>query len=300
MILRDLGEFNLIKRLSRRIKLSACVVKGIGDDAAVLRYKKDRHLLFTTDMLIEGRHFLKSSGGYLIGKKSMSVNVSDIAAMGGIPLAAVISLGVPPSLSLDFVDGLYRGIREIAGKFKIDLVGGDTVRSKKIVINIALTGEVEKASLVLRNGARPGDVIFVTGAIGGSLNKRHLNFTPRVKEAGFLVKSYKIHSMIDVSDGLIADLGHILESSRVGAIIHEKDIPISRDAKNFKTAIVDGEDFELIFTVSNRTADRLIKKWPFRTRLSKIGHICKDCKCLCLISKDNKKQKQKIKGYAHF
>ncbi|MBU1887774.1 MAG: thiamine-phosphate kinase [Candidatus Omnitrophica bacterium] len=300
MILRDLGEFNLIKRLSKCVKLSACVVKGIGDDAAVLRYKKDRHLLFTTDMLIEGRHFLKSSGGYRIGKKSMSVNVSDIAAMGGRPLAAVISLGVPPSLSVDFVDGLYRGIRKIAGKFKIDLVGGDTVRSKKIVINIALTGEVEKANLVLRNGARPGDVIFVTGAIGGSLNNRHLNFMPRIKEASFLVKNYNIHSMIDVSDGLIADLGHILESSKAGAIIHEKDIPISRDAKNFKTAIVDGEDFELIFTVSNRTADRLVKKWPFRTRLSKIGKVCNKSTGLCIVMRNGGKETIKPWGYEHF
>ncbi|MFH1854457.1 MAG: thiamine-phosphate kinase [Candidatus Omnitrophota bacterium] len=300
MILRDLGEFNLINRISRRVKLSANVVKGIGDDTAVLKYKKDRYLLFTTDMLLEDKHFLKRSGGYLIGKKSIAVNISDIAAMGGIPLAGVISLGVPPSLGVDFVDRLYRGIKEMARKFKIDLVGGDTISSEKIVINIALIGEVEKKNLVLRNGAAPGDVIFVTGEIGGSIKGRHLNFTPRVKVARFLVEKYKIHSMIDISDGLIIDLSHILESSSVGAVIYEKDMPVSRDAKNSKTAIRDGEDFELVFTVSKAVADRLVKDWPFKTRLSIIGKTCNKSSGFSLVRKNGVKEKIKPMGYEHF
>ncbi|MBU1932300.1 MAG: thiamine-phosphate kinase [Candidatus Omnitrophica bacterium] len=300
MILKDLGEFNLINRLSKRVRLSAGVVKGIGDDAAVLRYKRDRHLLLTTDMLIEGRHFLRSSGGYLIGKKAMSVNVSDIAAMGGRPLAAVISLGVPPSLGVGFIDALYKGIREVAEKFKIDLVGGDTVRSEKIIINVALTGEVKKGNLVLRNGASPGDVIFVTGSIGGSLSGRHLSFTPRVKEALFLAENYRVHSMIDVSDGLIADLGHILRDSRVGGVIYERAIPLSRHAKDFNSAVMDGEDFELVFTVPGRDADKLLKAWPFKTRLSRIGEIRPGPRRLYLVAKNKEIQKIKPKGYAHF
>lgn len=300
MILKDLGEFNLIQRVSRRMDLSADVIKGIGDDAAVLRYKKDKYLLFTADMLLEGRHFVKSSGGYLIGKKSIAASVSDIAAMGGLPLSAVISLGVPSSLNVGFVDGLYRGIKEIAKKFKIDIVGGDTINAEKIIINIALIGEVEKGSLVLRSSARPCDAIFVTGEIGGSIKGKHLRFTPRIKESRFLVKNYKINSMIDVSDGLIADLNHILESSDRGAVIYEDAIPVSRHAKNCKSAITEGEDFELVFTMPQKDVGRLCKRWPFDTKLSVIGTICQRNEGLYLIRKNGIKTKIKPIGYSHF
>ncbi len=300
MKIRDLGEFDLIERISGRVKLSSRVVKGIGDDAAVLSYKKDKYLLFTSDMLVEGRHFYRRSGGYLIGKKALSVNVSDIAAMGGFPVSAVISLGVPGSLGLKYADELYRGIRAVAKRFKIDLVGGDTVSSKEIIINIALLGEVEKKNLVLRSGARKGDLIFLTGAIGGSSKGRHLGFMPRLKEARFLAKNFRVHSMIDVSDGLLADLGHILESSKVsGAVIHEKDIPVSKDAKDFNSAVIEGEDFELVFTVSQAEAKTLTKKWPFKTRLSRIGEVCR-VKGLHLVRKTGTKTKVRPLGYTHF
>lgn len=300
MKIRDLGEFDLIERISGRVKLSSRVVKGIGDDAAVLSYKKDKYLLFTSDMLVEGRHFYRRSGGYLIGKKALSVNVSDIAAMGGFPVSAVISLGVPGSLGLKYADELYRGIRAVAKRFKIDLVGGDTVSSKEIIINIALLGEVEKKNLVLRSGARKGDLIFLTGAIGDSSKGRHLGFMPRLKEARFLAKNFRVHSMIDVSDGLLADLGHILESSKVsGAVIHEKDIPVSKDAKDFNSAVIEGEDFELVFTVSQAEAKTLTKKWPFKTRLSRIGEVCR-VKGLHLVRKTGTKTKVRPLGYTHF
>ena len=300
MILKSLGEFNLIKRIARRIKLSRGTVKGIGDDAAVLRYKKDKYLLFTSDMLVEARHFYRWSGGYLVGKKSLSVNISDIAAMGGQPRFAVVSLGVPSSLNLKYIDDLYKGIRTVAKKFKIDLVGGDTVNSKKIIINIALLGEVEKKRLVLRSGAREGDSIFVTGMVGGALKGRHLSFTPRLKEARFLTKNFKVHSMIDISDGLIADLGHILGSSNVGAVIYEKDIPVSKDAKGFASAIKEGEDFELIFTMSRAASRRMIYAWPFRTRLSRIGEICKGRRGLYVVAKGGQRKKIAPAGYTHF
>ena len=300
MILKDLGEFNLIKRIAGRIKPSGAVVKGIGDDAAVLKYKKDRYLLFTSDMLVEGRHFYRRSGGYLIGKKSLSANISDIAAMGGVPGFTLVSLGAPASLSVKYIDELYRGIRDVAKKFKVDLVGGDTVSSEKIIINIALLGEVEKDKLVLRSGAREGDSIFVTGLIGGAMRGKHLTFTPRAKESRFLVNNFKIHSMIDVSDGLTADLGHILESSSVGAIIYEKNISISKDAKDFSSAIKEGEDFELVFAIAQAEGRRLVKAWPFKTRLSRIGEICKNPRGLYIVSRSGKKQKITPIGYAHF
>ncbi|MBU1853868.1 MAG: thiamine-phosphate kinase [Candidatus Omnitrophica bacterium] len=300
MILKDLGEFRLIDRIARHIKLSSRSIKGIGDDTAVLRYTEKKYLLFTCDMLIEGRHFLRTSGGYLIGKKSLSASISDIAAMGGEPRFFLVSLGVPASLNLKYVDCIYRGIRDVAKKFNVDLVGGDTVSSGNIIVNIALLGEVEKNKLVLRSGAKEGDEIFITGFIGGAAEGRHLTFSPRLKEARYLARNFKIHSMIDVSDGLVADLGHILGSSKLGAVIYERDIPISKSAKNFKSAIKEGEDFELVFTMSRGEGKRLTASWPFSTRLSKIGEVCRRRKGMSLVRKNGKKESMIPGGYTHF
>jgi len=299
MRLKDLGEFNLIERIAGTVKTSTRVIKGIGDDTAVLGYRKDKFLLFTCDMLIEDRHFYRRTPAYLVGKKSLSANISDIASMGGEPRFFLLSLGVPGSLDVRYVNDLYGGLRDTAKKFKIDLVGGDTINSRKIIIGIALLGEVEKKNLVLRSGAKKGDSIFITGNIGGSLKARHLNFTPRLKEARFLVNHFKVHSMIDSSDGLIQDLGHILKSSRKGALIHEKNISLSRDAKDFRHAIRDGEDFELVFTMSKVSGNRLMKIWPFKTRLSKIGEITGG-RGLKLVRENGKEEILKAKGYRHF
>ena len=301
MILRNLGEFNLINRISKSVKLSSNVIKGIGDDAAVIKHTKNSYLLFSCDMLLEDRHFKRQSGGYLIGKKALSINVSDIAAMGGMPEYCVVSLGVPGSLRAKYVDDIYKGIKAAARKFKIDLVGGDTIRSKKIIIDIAVLGKVERENLVLRSDAMAGDWIFVTGSLGGSLKGKgkHLNFTPRLKEARFLVNNFKVNAMIDVSDGLLADLGHILEESKKGADVYERCVPVSKDAKDFDSAVRDGEDFELVFTVPKRQGNRLIKKWPFKTRLSRIGEICRD-KGLYVVRENGKREKVKAAGYRHF
>ena len=300
MKLKDLGEFNFINRISKTIKLSNLVIKGIGDDTAVLCYTKDKYLLFTTDMLVEGKHFYKSDKAELVGKKAISCNISDVAAMGGVPKFAVISVGLPGSLDLEYADGLYKGIKKAADGFGVDLVGGDTVSSKKIVINIALTGEVENKNLTLRSGAKENDAIFITGCIGGSIKLKHLNFTPRLKEARYIVKNFKINSMIDVSDGLLADLGHILKESDKGAIIYERSIPISKNASNFNSAVRDGEDFELVFTLPESNAARLKKIWPFKTKISEIGRICSSHKGFFLVRKNGKSEKMKPEGFAHF
>lgn len=300
MKLKDLGEFNFINRISKTIRLSHHVVKGIGDDAAVLSYTKDKYMLFTTDMLVEDRHFYKGSRARLVGEKALSSNISDIAAMGGMPKFAVVSIGLPGSLSLRYADELYKGIKNAADRFSVDLVGGDTVGSDKIVVNVALIGEVEKKNLALRSSAKEKDIIFVTGNIGGSIKGRHLNFIPRLKEARFLVKNFKINSMIDVSDGLLADLGHILEDSKKGAMISEAQIPVSRDAQDFDSAIRDGEDFELIFTISEKDAVRLIKIWPFDTRISKIGRILNKQKGFYLERRTGQLKRIKPEGFTHF
>jgi len=300
MRLRRLGEFELIKRISKKIPLSHAVVKGIGDDAAVIRYTDKKYLLFTCDMLLEGKHFFRDTDSYLVGKKALSVNVSDIAAMAGVPKFALVSIGVSPFLDVKYIDELYRGITDVAKEFKIDIVGGDTIASEKIIVDISLIGEVEKENVVFRSGARDKDAIFVTGQIGGSLRDgRHLDFTPRLKEARFLAKNFKVTSMIDISDGLLADLGHIIELSGKGCIIREADLPISDSARDIETAIRDGEDFELLFTVPNLEADRLIDRWPFKTRLSRIGFITAT-RDLHIIKKTGKTIKVKPEGYRHF
>ncbi|MDO8603253.1 MAG: thiamine-phosphate kinase [Candidatus Omnitrophota bacterium] len=300
MRLKDLGEFNFINRISKTIKLSSRVIKGIGDDAAVLRHTKDKYLLFTADMLVEGKHFHKGAKAGLVGGKALSCSVSDIAAMGGVPKFAVISIGLPGSLGLKYADGIYKGIKKAADRFGVDLVGGDTVGSEKIIINIALTGEVEKKSLALRSNAEENDAIFVTGNIGGSIKLKHLNFTPRLKEARFLVKNFTVNSMIDISDGLLADLGRILKESGKGAIIYESAIPVSKNALGFDSAVRDGEDFELIFTLPESSACRLKKFWPFKTKISEIGRICSFRKGFFLVRKNGKSERIKPAGFTHF
>ncbi|MFH1782802.1 MAG: thiamine-phosphate kinase [Candidatus Omnitrophota bacterium] len=300
MILRDLGEFNLIDRIKKDISKSSSVIKGIGDDTAVLRYKKGKFLLFTIDMLIEGRHFTKKLDPYLVGKKALSVSISDIASMGGIPTNFLVSLGVKSGLDVKYIDRLYRGMKDVAKRFNINLVGGDTVKSEKIIIDIALLGEVKKKDLTLRSNAKDKDLIFLTGDIGGSIKNKHFNFTPRIKEAQFLVKNFKISSMIDVSDGLSQDLGHILKASSVGGVIHEEKIPLSKDARDFNSSLSDGEDFELVFTLPKKEGLRLMKIWPFKTRLSNIGEITSSNKGIMLVLKDGKISKLKVKGYTHF
>src|SRR3989338_7089247 len=253
MRLKDIGEIGLIKRLDRKTHLDKSVIKGIGDDAAVIRWRRDKYLLFTCDMLIEDVHFkLKRAAPSQIGWKAIARNISDIAAMGGVPRYALISIGLAPNTSVGFLDELYSGIRKCAKIFKVNIVGGDTGRSKKLVIDVSLIGKVEKRSVVTRSGAKIGDIILVTGSIGGSGKGKHLNFMPRLKEARRLVKNF----MIDVSDGLALDLWRILYASRVGARISKDAVPISREADSFEKAISEGEDFELLFTMNPKETER--------------------------------------------
>jgi thiamine-monophosphate kinase len=161
-----------------------------------------------------------------------------------------------------------------------------------------MLGTVEKKYLCTRDGARPGDIIFVTGDLGGSIRGKHLKFTPRLKEARFLVKNFKVNSMIDISDGLTQDLGHILRESRAGAIIYEDLIPISQDARSLEEALFMGEDFELLFTLSSVEAKKLLDKKLNRFR--PIGEIVERKYGLRLIDKRNRERMVKPKGYRHF
>ncbi len=264
---KDYGEFGIIDLIKKYTPVSSKVIKGIGDDTAILPYKTGKYLLFTTDMLIEDVHFTKKTPAHAIGHKAVACSISDIAAMGGLPTYAVVSLGVPKDLKTTYIRQLYQGMQKIAKDFQVDIVGGDTVKSDNIVINVALIGEVAKKYLVFRNGARIGDKIFITGPLGKSfVSGYHLKFIPRVKEAQYLVKNFKPTSMMDISDGLASDLEHVLKASNVGAVIDKDKIPRRKKA-SLEEALCDGEDFELLFTLSSKESKRC--------RFYEIGEIIK-------------------------
>ncbi len=220
MLISKIGEFGLIERFRKVIKTDHSVIKGSGDDCAVLKFDKSNYQLYTCDMLVQDVDFSPKDKPYLIGRKSLAVQISDISACGGLPRYCLISLSMPPKTRLEFVNKLFKGMLDMAGEYNINIVGGDLSRGKQLAIDVSMLGVVEKKNLVLRSKARKGDIIFVTGTLGGSIRGKHLSFRPRLKEARFLVNNFKINSMIDISDGLTQDLGHILKQSSVGAVIY--------------------------------------------------------------------------------
>lgn len=296
--LQRLGEFGLIERIARGIRVNKSVICGIGDDAAVLAYTKEKYLLLTTDMLVEGVHFSLAEATYAqIGRKSLAVNISDIAAMGGIPKYAVIAVGLPKAICIRAVDEMVRGITSLAKEFGINIVGGDTVRAHKIILCVSLMGEVKKRNLTLRSGAKPGDLIFVTGTLGGSRRLKQFNFIPRVKEAQKLIARFRPTAMIDLSDGLASDLARISEASKVGAVIFKESIPLSRGA-TLQSALDEGEDFELLFTLSLDTARKFSKQDNFPVTC--IGKIVEQKRGLHLIDQKARCIPLKQKGFKHF
>jgi thiamine-monophosphate kinase len=295
--LKRLGETGLIERLAK-------YAKGIGDDCGVIRLSKKKSLLVTIDMLLEDTDFrLKEASPYQIGWKSLACGLSDIAAMGGTAKYAVVSLGLPEELTVEFIDEMYRGIRALAKKFNVDIVGGDTNSSSKLIVDVAVLGFTGQAPPVLRSGAKKGDIICVTGSLGGSYkSKRHLTFTPRLAESRCLVSGFKINSMIDISDGLSTDLSHIAKASGVGACIYEELIPVSKDAKGVAAALNEGEDFELLFTMPLSEARRLAKRTleVNGVKITQIGEILDNRIGVKIIGKDGRATDLKAKGFSHF
>ena len=298
MLITKLGEFGLIERFNKQIKLDKTVIKGPGDDCAVIKFSKDRYMLLSCDMIVEGVDFLRGDNPYLIGHKALAVSISDIAACGGLPQYAVVSMAMPKKTSLLRADRVTKGIFDLARKYKVNIVGGDLSCADKLIIDISITGFVEKKSLVLRSGAKKGDIIFVSGGLGGSCRGKHLSFTPRLKEARYLVNKYKINAMIDISDGLCQDLGHILLSSRAGAILYEKLIPFSKSAKGLQDALYSGEDFELLFTAGHAQAKDIISNttMPFMP----IGEIVDRKYGLRIIDDKGGETKPDKQGFQHF
>lgn len=294
----QLSESDLIKRIAGKIKTDTSVVCGIGDDTAVLRYTKGKYLLFTTDMLIEDVDFTQEAQPREIGHKALACSLSDIAAMGGSPTHALVSIGIPKQNPARFIDGFYEGMLRLARKFKVNIAGGDLSASGKVIIDVSMIGEVDSKKVALRKGAMPGDIIFVSGPLGGSLYGRHLRFTPRIKEAQYLVNNYTLHAMLDISDGLSIDLGRLCAASKAGAVIYENLIPVSSDAKSQDEALTMGEDFELLFAMPVNEARRLIKN---RGGIFKaIGEMRERKYGIWLITKESEEKPLELRGYQHF
>jgi thiamine-monophosphate kinase len=269
-----MNELELISRLVPLLPTNDQVVAGAGDDCAVLDLGiEERLVLFKTDAVVEGVHFTRDTPAGKVGYKALARALSDIAAMGGTPTAAVVTLGLPSPFDPEYVAGLYAGMGELAGRTNVAIAGGETTTNpERLLISIALIGTVPRGRWASRAGSRAGDAIFVTGRLGGSLAGRHLEFEPRLAEARWLTGHFAIHAMIDLSDGLASDLRRLMEASHLGAELNKASIPISRAARlrarqgdgakpPLLAALTDGEDFELLFTVGRRDAVALLDAW---------------------------------------
>jgi thiamine-monophosphate kinase len=279
----DRPEFALIDWIRSQVRDRDPVLIGIGDDAASLRPTAGRETLVAIDMLMEGVHFtFPPATPQLAGRKALAVNLSDIAAMAGRPTAAFVSVALPNGRGLDFAKDVHQGLLELADEYDVVVAGGDTNSwNGPLVISVTVVGEPILQRPVCRRGAAAGDWLFVTGALGGSLSSgRHLTFPPRLAEARELANRVNLHAMLDISDGLAADLSHMLKASQVGAILDADQIPLTESAKTCGDArsalmhgLSDGEDFELLFAVSPEDGQLLLSNWREETRLTKIGEI---------------------------
>lgn len=299
------GEFNFIRRF--KSKFDDLLVNdefGIGDDCAVIP-DGDESLLVTTDMLIEDVHFLRDAiSPEDLGYKSLAVNLSDIAAMGGQPLGSFLSIAIPSNVEISYLDGFMEGYHDLSAKYHVPLLGGDTTKSfDKIAINVCVYGKANNSCVKYRKDAVVGDDICVTGPLGDSaaglkaifekikpndaintLLAKHHKPEPRLLEGCYLASSKEVHAMMDISDGLASDLKHILNLSKVSAKINVDNIPISKEleyaCENYswdmnKLVVGGGEDYELLFTVADSQFDSLNAKFfdKFGKNICKIGNI---------------------------
>lgn len=342
MKLKQIGEFGLIARLKEKVRRqNRRVIAGIGDDAAAVRALAGEILLLTTDILVEGVHFdRRIQSFWQIGWRAAVANVSDIAAMGGLPHHALVSICLPETVSVEQVDELYEGMQAAADEYHFGIVGGDTVSSPRdLVVSLCLFGEVEEDNLVLRGGAQPGDLICTTGELGGSqaglamlklalfkgsggptslpesewsaVRERHLQPRARLREARLLAQESVAHAMIDVSDGLGGDVRHIAEQSGVGAEILVEKIPIGPQthrvaqhlgASGLDFALGGGEDFELLFTIS---PDDFIGaaeriRRETGTAICAIGKVLPMGEGIVLVSPEGERTALLTEGYQHF
>lgn len=330
MKLSEIGEFGFIDRIKPGCLIrQAGVIKGIGDDCCVFRKSNDMVTVFTTDMLVENIHFLRHTmPPYLLGRKSLAVNLSDIAAMGAIPKEAVVSIAIPGNVEVEYLDSIYDGMKSMAREFDVNLLGGDTTSSPEhLVINIALIGEAPEKEILYRSGARAGDVIFLTGLVGSSaagldilLSRRifdgqkelleaHYNPYPHVKAGRIIAGSNAASSLIDVSDGVASDLGHLCCESQLGAIIEKEKMPVAdlvrRYCENFKLdfeylTLHVGQDYVLLGTVKEDSAQNLKEALNSRgCEFYPIGQMVQE-KGIKIRSGDGSLREIEAAGYNHF
>src|SRR5207248_276835 len=259
MKLRRVGEDALIASLLRELPGSR---KLIGDDCAVVGFAGAKNLLvLKTDCVVERIHFQTSTNPERVGWKAMMRPLSDFAAISAIPQFALITLIVPATRSTSWVQKLYRGLKRAASKFDVAIVGGETSATRgPATISVSVSGFVEKNRQVSRAGGKKGDDLFVTGRLGGSLRGKHLRFVPRIEESRWLTKNFRVHAMMDLSDGLGVDLPRLAKASKRGFKIDKKSLPLAPGAK-IDNAISDGEDYELLVAMSPRDRSRLQRNW---------------------------------------
>lgn len=302
-------ELALIDWLRKNLPPHPLLKLGIGDDAAVLSLGRDRDALVTVDVITDQVDFkLDECDPRQIGRKALAVNLSDIAAMGGEPVAAVVGLVLPRDGGLDLAKEIYNGILPLAGKFQTAIAGGDTNSwDGPLVISVTMIGRTTARGPLRRDGARPGDKILVTGAFGGSILGRHFTFMPRVREGLKLHEQFDIHAAIDCSDGLSLDLKRLADASQCGALLEVDKVPIADDAVKLaeqdglsplEHALGDGEDFELILAVPPREAERLLTLQPLNVPLTCIGSFFSR-PGLWQRSAQGLEQPLEAKGYVH-
>lgn len=295
MNLRQVGEDRLLDQLLPKLPRNRGVVLGAGDDCAIVQPgARGRLQLLKTDCLVENIHFTKKSPPEFVGWKAMARPLSDFAAMSGVPEFALVTLIVPAQTTLAWVKKMYRGIDRAARTFQVAVVGGETSAIKgPAVISVAVTGFVEKRRWVSRAGGKANDALFVTGRLGGSLRGHHLRFVPRIIESRWLTKNFPIHAMMDVSDGLGADLPRLAHASGVGFELDEAALPLNPGCTT-KEAISDGEDYELLFAISPKHSRSLLTRWQKKfpnLPLTRIGRLNRKSKI------ENRKLPH---GFVHF
>jgi thiamine-monophosphate kinase len=264
MKLSALGEDRLLDQILLHLPRGRApkVFAGAGDDCAIVEIPgSKKYLVLKTDCVVEGVHFVHGTNAVDVGWKAMMRPLSDFAAASAVPQFALLTLIVPQQTKVAWVRGLYRGLRRAASRFEVSVVGGETSNTPgPIAISVTVTGFVEKHRAASRRGGRSGDDLFVTGRLGGALKHKHLKFIPRIMESRWLTKNFSIDAMMDLSDGLGADLPRLARASKVGFDIKLENFPIARGA-TIDNAISEGEDYELLFAISPRERTRLDREW---------------------------------------
>ena len=303
-----MDEFSIIEYIKKQLPTpQKDVVVGIGDDAAVIKKNRNEYTLATCDSLVENVHFVKKEITFsTLGQRAVAVNVSDIAAMGGIPNHMLVSFIIPKKTSSSFISDFYRGIAIACKKYGIDVVGGNISSGPVLIIDLTLLGQVKKNNLLLRSGAKVGDLVLVTGILGSDPKIP----VARLEESQILAISKKVTSMIDISDGLSSDIQHICAQSNVGVRLYAKNLPIFQTStrgvgaqkkySNWETALNKGENYELCFTTSSKNALPLKKlvEQQTKTPITIIGEITKSNRLLVL--PNNTEVPLQAKGWNHF